>query len=103
MFIVNPLATALMTRMQVAPNERRQVKLAGLQTLLGKPLNPRRRRLLSQMLDLYLPLPVAERQELAAELATLQPPKEGTNGFANNNDTRGRLCSARDAATHVVW
>lgn len=69
----NPLATALLTRMQVAPRERRAVKAACLAHLVGLPISTKRRRLLRQFLQVYLPLQPAEESLLQEELADLVP------------------------------
>jgi hypothetical protein len=60
----NPLATALLTRMQVAPRERRAVKAACLAHLIGLPISVKRRRIIGQFLDVYLPLAPTDEQEM---------------------------------------
>ncbi|MDW8215215.1 MAG: hypothetical protein RMJ55_16805 [Roseiflexaceae bacterium] len=72
----NPLATALLTRMRVAPHERRAVKAACLAHLVGLPISAKRRRIISQFLDVYLPLAPADEAEMYAahpEIAPSQP------------------------------
>jgi len=61
---LNPLATALLTRMQVAPRERRAVKAACMVYLMGLPISTKRRRILRQFLEVYLPLQPAEESLL---------------------------------------
>lgn len=72
----NPLATALLTRMQVAPGERRAVKAACLAHLLRLPVSAKRRRLLGQFLDVYLPLAPSEELQLYEELPDLAPNRQ---------------------------
>jgi hypothetical protein len=60
----NPLATALLTRMQVAPRERRAVKAACLAHLVELPISTKRRRIIGQFLDVYLPLAPTDEQEM---------------------------------------
>jgi len=69
----NPLASALMARMRVASKERVQVKLACLRLLAGQPLDHRRRRLLGQFIDIYLPLNARQARDLEQELQAVQP------------------------------
>ncbi|MBP1468118.1 hypothetical protein EYB53_020565 [Candidatus Chloroploca sp. M-50] len=69
----NPLVAALLTRMQVAPRERRAVKAACMAYLVGLPISTKRRRMLRQFLEVYLPLQPAEERLLQEELADLVP------------------------------
>jgi hypothetical protein len=86
----NPLATALLTRMQVAPRERRAVKAACLAHLVGLPISTKRRRLLRQFLQVYLPLQPAEERLLQEELADLVP-REPEDVMTQIVDTFERL------------
>ncbi len=77
----NPLATALLARMQVAPRERLAVKAACIAHLVGLPISAKRRRILRQFLEVYLPLkPDEERafQQELPDLAPIQPEEEMT-------------------------
>jgi hypothetical protein len=67
----NPLAAALMARMRIAPADRWRVKLACLRLLAGLRVQGQQQRLLSQFVDLYLPLKSGEQQQFQQELATL--------------------------------
>ena len=69
----NPLATALLTRMQVAPHERRAVKAACMAYLMRLPISAKRRRILRQFLEVYLPLQPEEERLLRAVLPDLAP------------------------------
>lgn len=69
----NPVAIALMARMQIAPSERWRVKAASLRLLAGARLTGVQRRLLSQFIDVYLRLRGAEEQAFQAEVATFSP------------------------------
>ena len=71
----NPAAIALMARMRIAPNERWQVKAASLRLLARARLSGTQRRLVSQVVDIYLPLQAAERAAFQAEVATFSPPE----------------------------
>lgn len=66
----NPVAIALMARMQITPSERWRVKAASLRLLAGARLIGAQRRLLSQFIDVYLPLRGPEERAFAAEVAT---------------------------------
>lgn len=67
----NPLATALLTRMQVAPHERLAVKAACLAHLIGLPISAKRRRIIGQFLEVYLPLEPRDERLLLEELPDL--------------------------------
>ncbi|NJM07187.1 DUF4351 domain-containing protein [Candidatus Gracilibacteria bacterium] len=69
----NPLATALLARMQVGPRERRAVKAACLAHLVGLPISAKRRRIISQFLEVYLPLDPQEERLLHEQLPELAP------------------------------
>lgn len=69
----NPLATALLARMQVAARERRAVKAACMAHLMGLSINAKRRRILRQFLEVYLPLQPVEESLLQEELADMAP------------------------------
>jgi hypothetical protein len=72
----NPVAMALMARMRIAPRDRWRVKAASLRLLAGAALTATQRQLLSQFIDLYLPLRAAEEQALQAEIATFSGPEQ---------------------------
>jgi hypothetical protein len=59
--------------MQVAPRERRAVKAACIAYLMGLPISTKRRRILRQFLEVYLPLQSAEESLFQEELADLAP------------------------------
>lgn len=69
----NPLAAALMTRMQVARRERVTLKLAILEQLQGLPLSAKRLRTLNRFIGIYLPLRPELEATVAAELAIRFP------------------------------
>jgi hypothetical protein len=69
----NPLATALMARMRMAPGERWQVKAACLQQLLGCALSTSQRRMLASFVSIYLPLNAEENERFTAAVAAWQP------------------------------
>lgn len=56
----NPLASALMAKMQIAKAERPKVKLECLRMLASLKLNPAKTRLISGFIDTYLKLTAAE-------------------------------------------
>lgn len=66
----NPVAIALMARMRIAPNDRWRVKAASLRLLVGARLSPSQQRIISQFMDVYLPLQAAEREAFQAEVAS---------------------------------
>lgn len=74
----NPLASALMAKMQMAPEDRVRVKLECLRLLTTLHLDPARERLISGFVGTYLELNAAEEQQQMAELQSLpSQEKEG--------------------------
>ena len=64
----NPVAAALMAKMDFQPQERVRVKLECLRMLVTLQLNPAKIELISGFIDTYLRLNTAEEQELNTEL-----------------------------------
>jgi Domain of unknown function (DUF4351)/Putative transposase, YhgA-like len=64
----NPVAAALMAKMDFDPGERVRVKLECLRMLVTLKLNPARMELISGFIDTYLRLNATEEQELDTEL-----------------------------------
>ena len=60
----NPVAAALMAKMQIAPADRTKVKLECLRLLATLRLDPARTKLISGFVDSYLKLTAQETQEL---------------------------------------
>ncbi len=69
----NPVASALMAKMNIAPAERRQVKLECLRLLATLRLDPARMRMISGFIDTYLRLNAEEQRLLKADLVTIEP------------------------------
>ncbi|WP_414549915.1 Rpn family recombination-promoting nuclease/putative transposase [Anabaena sp. CCY 0017] len=69
----NPVATALMAKMNIAPAERRQVKFECLRLLATLKLDPARMRLISGFIDTYLRLSPQEQELLQDDIATIEP------------------------------
>jgi hypothetical protein len=69
----NPIAVALMARMQMEPSERARVKLACLRMLAQLQLDPARRELISGFVDAYLCLTIEQEHEFEFELQHIQP------------------------------
>jgi Putative transposase, YhgA-like len=59
----NPVASALMAKMNIARRDRVKVKIACLKMITGLNLNPAQRRLLSGFVDIYLKLNVRESRK----------------------------------------
>lgn len=69
----NPVASALMALMQVAPEDRAKVKAECLRLLVTLRLNPARMQLISGFIDTYLDLSESEEQVFQAELGRIEP------------------------------
>ncbi len=64
----NPVAAALMAKMDFKPEEKIRVKLECLRMLVTLKLNPAKIELISGFIDIYLRLNATEEQELDTEL-----------------------------------
>jgi hypothetical protein len=67
------VASALMTKMAIAPEDRVAVKFECLRLLATLKLDPARMRLISGFIDTYLRLNEAERIEFDEKVAALEP------------------------------
>jgi hypothetical protein len=68
----NPIASALMAKMAIAPADRPRVKLECLRLLATLRLDPARTRLISGFIDTYLQLNAHEATQFETALAQLQ-------------------------------
>ncbi len=68
----NPVAAALMSKMQIEPDDRPKVKAECLRVLATLRLDPARTRLLSSLVDTYLRLNQQEEQVFRAEVDKLE-------------------------------
>jgi predicted transposase YdaD len=69
----NPLASALMAKMQIAPEDRPKVKAECLRLLVTLRLDSARMQLISGFIDTYLDLTSDEEQAFQAELGRIEP------------------------------
>ncbi len=69
----NPVASALMAKMKIAPSERAKVKAECLRLLVTLKLNPAKMQLISGFVDTYLRLQAEEEQEFQQEIAKFNP------------------------------
>lgn len=69
----NPVAIALMAKMNVKPDERVPAKLAGLRLLARLGLDPARVQLVSGFIDTYLRLNETEQERFEAQLNAIEP------------------------------
>ncbi|MDJ0618018.1 MAG: DUF4351 domain-containing protein [Calothrix sp. MO_192.B10] len=72
----NPVASALMAKMQMNIIERPQVKLASLQLLTTLGLNPAQVQLISGFIDTYLQLNSQEEVVFQEQIATIKPKEQ---------------------------
>jgi predicted transposase YdaD len=91
----NPVAAALMTRMQIAPEDRPRVKLECLRLLATLRLDAARTQLIKGFLDRYLALNAQEVATLHSQFQALEPPvREAvmrvTNEWEELGAARGR-------------
>ena len=69
----NPVASALMAKMQMAPEDRPKVKVECLRLLASLRLDPARSKLIGGFIDSYLKLTAKETKIYERELASLAP------------------------------
>ncbi|MDZ8070713.1 MAG: DUF4351 domain-containing protein [Nostoc sp. DedQUE08] len=72
----NPVASALMAKMQMDVQERPTVKLMSLQLLANLGLNPAQIQLISGFIDTYLDLNAQEEIMFQEQLARIEPKQE---------------------------
>ncbi|MBD2604300.1 DUF4351 domain-containing protein [Scytonema hofmannii FACHB-248] len=72
----NPIASALMAKMQIDVQERPTVKLMSLQLLANLGLNPAQIQLISGFIDTYLDLNSQEEIMFQEQLASIEPKQE---------------------------
>lgn len=72
----NPVASALMAKMRIAPEDRPRVKLECLRLLASLRLDPARMQLISGFVDTYLRLNAAEKRQFQAELDSAVPQED---------------------------
>lgn len=68
----NPVAAALMAKMQIAQNDRPKVKAECLRLLVTLKLDPAKTRLISKFVDTYLRLSPQEEQTFQSEIGKLE-------------------------------
>ena len=71
--IQNPVASALMSKMQMDANERPTVKLVSLQLLASLGLNTALVEQISVFIDTYLKLNTEEEEVFNSQIATIEP------------------------------
>ena len=69
----NPIASALMAKMKIAPEDRPKVKVECLRLLATLRLNPAKMQLISGFVDTYLKLNAVENRVFAEEIAKIEP------------------------------
>ncbi|MGK7924729.1 MAG: Rpn family recombination-promoting nuclease/putative transposase [Spirulina sp.] len=69
----NPVASALMAKMNIAPEDRPKVKVECLRLLATLRLDPARMQLISGFVDTYLKLNAIENQIFVDEIAKIKP------------------------------
>lgn len=69
----NPIASALMAKMKIAPEERAKVKAECLRLLVTLKLDPARMQLISGFVDTYLRLTASELVAFESEIGRIEP------------------------------
>jgi hypothetical protein len=67
----NPVASALMAKMKIAPKDRVRVKLECLRMLTGLELNPAQTQVVYGFVNTYLQLDATQKQEFEVEVSKL--------------------------------
>lgn len=99
----NPVASALMARMAIAPEDRPLVKLECLRLLATLKLDPARMRLIANFVDVYLRLNEEQEAYFAAEVAALPGElKEEVMEYVTSWELRGRQLGAASMVRKVL-
>ncbi|HEY3268950.1 MAG TPA: DUF4351 domain-containing protein [Armatimonadota bacterium] len=107
----NPLASALMARMDIAPADRPKVKLECLRLLATLRLDPARTKLISGFIDSYLRLNGEEMKAFLREIHAVEPREreevmEITTSWMEEGIAigleRGREEGQREANLHLI-
>jgi Domain of unknown function (DUF4351) len=69
----NPVASALMSKMRIAPEDRPRVKMECLRLLITLQLDPARMTLISGFIDTYLRLDDDEKLRFTEQLSNIEP------------------------------
>lgn len=72
----NPIASALMAKMQITPEDRARVKAECLRLLVTLRLDQARMQLISGFIDTYLRLNELEQQQFEAEIGRIEPSEQ---------------------------
>ena len=75
----NPVASALMAKMKIAPKDRPKVRLECLRLLATLKLDPARSQLIGGFIGTYLRLNAAEMKQYEQEFAQLTPEEQEAN------------------------
>jgi predicted transposase YdaD len=92
----NPVASALMTKMRIAPRDRPRVKLECLRMMVTLKLDPARATLISAFMDSYLKLTAAEMVVYNRRVEAIEPKEreafmEWTNEWIEKGKAQGIL------------
>jgi hypothetical protein len=72
----NPVATTLMVKMNIAPDEQGQVKIEMLRLFSTMKLNREKMRLIARFMETYLHLTAEQEQQVKAAVAKFKPPRK---------------------------
>jgi hypothetical protein len=99
----NPVAAALMAKMNIAPQERAKVKFECLRLLLTLKLDPARMQLISGFVDSYLKLNAEEESEFM-KAVNAQPPRRRKKAvqLMGNWMEAGWKTGRHEEAAHLV-
>jgi hypothetical protein len=101
----NPVAAALMAKMNIAPEDRPRVKLGCLRMIATPKLDPARVRLLSGFVDSYLRLDAAEQEVLTLNLAEKEEVMEIITSWMEEGLEKGLVLGreeGREAALDIT-
>jgi hypothetical protein len=87
----NPVASALMAKMQIDPQDRPKVKLECIRLLATLRLDPARMQLIRGFVNSYLPLTPAEERQFDKDLEAMEPmEKQQTMQVLDRWEEKGR-------------
>jgi hypothetical protein len=103
----NPVASALMTKMRIAPEDRPSVKLECLRMLATLKLDRARATLIGTFMNSYLRLTAAENAVYNREVEAIAPPEREvvmklTNEWIEQGEAQGERAALRRAAARQL-
>ncbi|MEZ4606328.1 MAG: hypothetical protein R2865_05860 [Deinococcales bacterium] len=104
---INPIASALMAKMNIAKEDRPRVKLECLKLLANLKLSPAKMKLIASFVDTYLKLNTKELQRFQEEFEHLAPKQkesvmELTTSWEQQGFVKGKIEGKQEEASYFM-